>query len=274
MAKLKFMSQFAKTLSRDEVLVPHLNNYFFVSDWPNEFPFIVHPNKEQDNAFHPSSATKCMRTLYAERRGDLKAEMHPLELQKTFLFGHFFHAALQWIIVEGLNFATWSDVEREYDNYFKTEKGNEMRVRGFTDIARCVIPNEGTFLVDIKTINARLFSKEPLPDFLLDKYKAQVRFYLEFEDLDEAIILCCEKDSPHRFKEVRVTRDGEFVDSILEDWEDVVDMEEEGIIPSCTCFNPEVCPTRNIYNIDPRETAKDDEAQTQESLEAPTASSG
>ena len=260
MAKMKFMQQFAKTLAQDSILVPHLNNYFYVADWPDEFPFVVHPNKEQDDAFHPSGALKCMRTLYAERKGDLKPEVHPLELQKTFLFGHFFHAALQWIIVEGLGFAEWSDIEKEYDNYFETDNGNTMRVRGFTDVARCVIPNEGTFLVDIKTINSRLFSKEPLPDFLVDKYTAQVRFYLEFEDLDEAIILCCEKDSPHRFKEVRVSRDGAFVDSILEDWEDVVDMEVEGIIPPCTCFNPAECPTRNIYNVDPKETAKDDEA--------------
>jgi len=262
-AKLKFMQQFAKTLSRDDVLVPHLNNYFYVADWPDEFPFVVHPNKEHDDAFHPSGALKCMRTLYAERRGDLKPEIHPLELQKIFLFGHFFHSALQWIMVEGLKFATWDDIEKEYDMHFKTEKGNDMRVRGFTDIARCVIPNEGEFLVDIKTVNARLFSMTPTPEFLVSKYTAQVRFYMEFEDIDNAIVLMCEKDSPHRFKEVRITRDGNFVDRILEDWEDVVDMEVEGIIPACTCLNPAECPTKNIYNIDPRETAKDDEGRKQ-----------
>jgi len=257
MAKLKFLQQFTKTVARNEVLVPHLNNYFYVANWPDELVFKISPNKEKDNAFHPSGATKCMRTLYAERRGDLQPEIHPLELQKTFLLGHFFHSVLQWIIVEGLKFATWEDVEKEYNHYFKTPKGNTLHVRGFTDIARCQIPGEGTFLVDIKTVNSRLFNMNPTPDFLIDKYSAQVKLYLEFEDLEEAIILMCEKDSPHNFKEIRILRDGDFVDNILEDWEDVVDMEVEGIIPPCTCFNPDECPTKNIYNIEPRETAKD-----------------
>lgn len=247
---VKLSTQFAKHMTRHEILVPHLNNYFANGKFPDELPIVVHPNKEPDDAFHPSSALKCAQVLYAAFREDLPQEHHSPDSQKTFMVGHMYHGWLQWVIVEGLGFATWDDIEKEHDYHFMTSNGNPYRVRGFVDIARCVVPNRGTYLVDIKTMNARIYAQQTLPATTLEKYEAQVKLYLEFEDLDEAIILAAEKDSPHRFKEILVQRDPLFVDDVMEQWETVVDALVEEVPPACTCLDPSACAAKGIYALE------------------------
>lgn len=242
-------AKFVNHLRKNEILVPHLTAYFANGKFPDEIPVMVHPNKEEDDAFHPSSATRCSREIFAMRQGDLTGKAHTAEQQLNFIIGHMYHSLLQWIMVEGLGFCTWADVEKEHDLHFTTENGNPYRVRGFIDFARVEIPNRGTYLVDIKTMNSRLFAQDSLPATTHEKYEAQVRTYLEFEDLDHAIILCVSKDSPHRFKEVLVERDTDFVERTMDRWEDVTDAIAAGVIPDCTCSDPDSCPTRNLYDI-------------------------
>lgn len=248
MATVKLSNNFGKHFARNEILVPHLNTWFAHAKFDDEIPFdiVIHPNKEKDDAFHPSSALKCSQALFAAFRKDLPEENHPADLQKTFMFGHFSHAIVQKIVVE-LGFATPDDIEKEYDFHFETEAGNPYRVRGFIDIARCVVPNRGTYLVDIKTMNARVYAQQNLPESTMEKYEAQVKLYLAFEELDEAIILCVEKDTPHRFKEIVIQSDPDFVDAALERWESVTDALVEGRVPPCTCSNPSNCPARKLY---------------------------
>jgi len=221
--------------------------WFANGKFPDEIPITIHPNKEPDDAFHPSSALKCARELYADMRDDLPHEKHTVDSQKTFQIGHMYHAYLQHLVVEELGFASWDDIEKEYDFNFTTEVGNPYRVRGFIDIARCLIPNKGTYLVDIKTMNARIYVQDRPPESLMEKYEAQVKIYLEFEELDDAIILCVEKDSPHRYKEIAVQRDPEFVAEVIEKWETVADALAEGEPPACTCLNPSKCAARDLY---------------------------
>ena len=247
-ALAKIGSSFAKHFQKNEILVPHLNNWFANAKFDDEIPFAIsiHPNKEKDDAFHPSSATKCSRALFAQFRKDLPEEKPPADAQKIFMFGHFSHAIIQKIVVE-LGFCDDADIEKEYDFHFETELGNPYRVRGFLDIARCTIPNRGTYLVDIKTMNARIYAQQTLPEATMEKYEAQVKLYLEFENLDEAIILAVEKDTPHRFREIIVKRDTDFVDGTIERWEDVVDALAQGRVPDCTCLNPGNCPVKGLY---------------------------
>lgn len=248
MSAVKFGAKFAHHFKRHEILVPHLNNWFARGAYPNEIPIHITPNKEQDDAFHPSSALKCSRELYASFRDELVPERHTAEAQKNFQIGHIYHSYLQWLVVDQLGFATWEDVEKEYDFSFTSELGNPYRVRGFIDIARCEVPSRGTYLVDIKTMNARIYAQDY--PAVMPKYEAQVKLYLEFEELDEAIILCVEKDSPHRLKEVMVQRDPDLVAEIMGRWESIVDALAAEEPPPCTCSNPATCPARGIYTID------------------------
>lgn len=256
--KVKIGSTFAKNFQRDQILVPHLNNWFANAEFPDVIPFEINPNKEKDNAFHPSSALRCLRELYALREGDIPNEEHSMESHKIFMFGHYAHALIQWIVVEELGFASWEDIEQEYDfgwdkaegdydGSLVTDNGNPYRVRGFVDIARCNVPNRGTYLVDIKTMNARIFAQTNTPESTVEKWEAQVKLYLDFTGQDEAIVLQAEKDSPHRFKEHLVRADPRFVDEIVAGWEIVVDAQASGEIPECTCLDPQACAAKGIY---------------------------
>ena len=251
MARLKSSTQFARNLGKNEILVPHLNNWFANGVFPDEIPFVIHPNKEDDDAFHPSSATLCSRALQAKLDGILPKQENRMESQKNFMFGHYSHALLQWVCVEQLGFAVWDDIEKDCDYYLLTDKGgNEYRVRGFPDIAKCTVPNVDPFLVDIKTCTAQLYGQSNLPPFLLEKYQAQVKIYLDFEGLDKGIILLVEKDSPHRFKEIVVERDDRYVSKTIARWESVVDARAEGNISPCTCDDPDSCPALNCYDTE------------------------
>lgn len=243
---VKLSNNFTKNLARKEILVPHLNTWFANAEFPDAIPFNVNPNKEKDDAFHPSSAERCSLELFAARRGDLPEEKHGSDAQKNFMIGHMYHGLMQWIVVEGLGFSTWDEVEKEYDLHFTTDAGNPYRIRGFIDIARCEVPNKGTYLVDIKTMNSRIYA-QGLSETTMKKYRSQIQLYLAFEGLETAILLAVEKDSPHQFKEILIEADPAFVDRAIARWEDVVDSLVEGRVPDCTCLNPERCVAKGIY---------------------------
>jgi hypothetical protein len=67
------------------------------------------------------------------------------------------------------------------------------------------------------------------------------------EDIDQAIILCVEKDGPHRFKEHIVQADPDLVEEIFAKWEYVANCEAEGDVPACTCDHSVECPARSLY---------------------------
>lgn len=244
-------NNFAKMLAKKEILVPHLDNWFAQSELhPSEIEFSIHPHKEQDDAFHPSSATGCARLLYAKQMHHLPDEGRQLAAlrNKTFMFGHFFHAMIQTVLAEHLKFCTWDDIEKEHRWGATTAQGNEFWARGFIDIARAIIPGqEKPILIDIKTMNAHHFVMKDLPYSMYEKYHAQVQLYLDWEDLDTAIILGCEKDNPHRFKEIIIKRDKLFVNNIYDHWEVVADAIAAGSPPDCTCEDATRCPVRELY---------------------------
>jgi hypothetical protein len=243
-------SKFAKHFAQGELLVPHLNNWFAAGEFPDEIPLVIRPNKERDDAFHPSSALMCERALYAKLSGDLPPEQTRLDQEKTFMIGRYYHELIQWIVVDQLGLATWEDVEKEHDLHFVTGRGHPYRVRGFIDVARMELPgSDEPVLLDIKTMASRLYGMAQPPAGLMEKYEAQVRIYLEFEDLPRAIILVVEKDNPHRMREIVVERNGSMVDAVMEGWENVVNSRAEGTIPDCTCEDPGRCPAKDIYDV-------------------------
>jgi hypothetical protein len=242
---------FAKMLAKNELLVPHLDNWFAQYELlPETLKFEIHPHKEDDDAFHPSSADACARYLYAKRSGHLPERGKSLDVQrnKTFLFGHFFHAMIQHVVVYELKFGPPEIIEKEYRWGGKTKKGNEFWSRGFTDLARVEIPGQPEpILVDIKTMQSNQFALNQVPYATWDKWHAQVQLYLDWEDLDTGIILAAEKDNPHRFKEHRITRDPLFVNNIYDQWEYVADCLADMVVPDCTCDDPGRCPVSELY---------------------------
>lgn len=247
MAKSKFL----RNLGTKELLVPHLDAWFAANTFPDEIPFTLTPNKEKDDALHPSMhALACPRVIYAEKMDHLDEPTRGVLAQtnKMFFFGDFTHKLLQWVVVEQLGFATWDDIEYEVHLSSKTEAGNEWTCRGFIDIARCKIPGHGARLVDIKTANARVFATG-IPPNLWTKYVAQINLYLDWTDQDDdAIVLVVEKDHPHRFKELYVPRDPKLLDEIYQRWDEATDAVAEGKPPECWCDIQSECPVSNLYD--------------------------
>ncbi|MDB5280877.1 MAG: hypothetical protein JWR61_5832, partial [Ferruginibacter sp.] len=168
-------------------------------------------------------------------------------LMKAFQVGHFWHAYIQWIVVEKLGFATWDDVEvrgktgwGEMDQRAApTRVGASTQffykpyhwATGSADIAPCRIPVHGDYLVDIKTMGAHDYKQMGLPSWCAAKYEAQINIYMDWFDLEQAIILCVSKDSPHDFKEYNFERNQPLIDAIYGKWKLVGSCLEAGERP-------------------------------------------
>lgn len=244
-------NNFAKMLAKREMLVPHLDNWFAQPDnFPEVLKFEIHPHKEYDDAFHPSSAGDCDRLTYAKRKAHLppRGKVGEATRQKTFMFGHFCHAMIQHIVVHELKFAEPDSIEKEYQWGGTSKGGHPFWARGFTDLARVNIPGQSDpILVDIKTMQANQFSLNQVPYGTWDKWYSQVQLYLDWEGLDTGIILAAEKDNPHRFKEHVIKRDPTFVNDVYDRWEYLADCLADDVVPDCTCDDPGRCSVLELY---------------------------
>jgi hypothetical protein len=101
---------------------------------------------------------------------------------------------------------------------------------GAGDIAPCVIPKHGEYVVDFKTMSAFQYKGSELPEWAREKYEAQINIYMDFFDLEKGLIVAICKDSPHEMKEFEFTRNQPLIDHIYDKWKYVsglLDDEEE-----------------------------------------------
>jgi len=191
--------------------------------------------KTGDNAWHPSGdCTLTPRELFDKAIGAKEKESIGGGLRKTFQVGHFWHAYLQHVVVEHLGFADWDAIERGGQRVWTEENGEPKAYnwcRGSADIAPVKIPRHGEFLVDFKTMGSFDFKRMQLPDWSAAKYEAQMNIYMDFFDLEQAIIVGINKDSPHELKEFIFNRNQPLIDTIYNKWQYVSECLEDGTIP-------------------------------------------
>jgi hypothetical protein len=191
--------------------------------------------KKGDNAWHPSGdCTLTPRELFDKACGNTEGDPIGAGLRKTFQVGHFWHGYLQHIVVELLGYADWDAIERSGQKVWAEEDGKPKAYnwcRGSADIAPVKIPGQGEFLVDFKTMGSFDFKRTQLPDWSAAKYEAQMNIYMDFFDLDQAIIVAINKDSPHELKEFIFDRNQPLIDTIYDKWHYVSDCLENGTIP-------------------------------------------
>lgn len=225
-------SKFVKNLVKGHKLAPHLDRSIGEQEFEWKAEFEV---KKGDDAFHPSG--DCLPSAYSLYHSAMGAEHKApsTALRKTFQVGHFWHAYIQWIVVERLQFCTWDEIEVKSERRWKD--GPYGWARGAADIGPCRIPVHGDYLVDIKTMGAHDFKLQGLPGWCAAKYEAQVNIYMDWLDLEKALILCVSKDSPHDFKEFEFVRNQPLIDAIYNKWYLVKD-----------CFDQEVEPPED-YEI-------------------------
>ena len=240
------MSKLLRSIRQKDKLAPLLNAYFAAGEFPDEMPATIHPNKPPDKHYHPSSAGECARHSFALRVGDVKPEPISGSLQRIFHVGHLYHAWIQFILVD-MGLAEPSAIEKKYKRDLVTDAGNKWRMTGATDVARCSIAGHGDYLVDIKTMGGFSFKQENMRPDMWYKYHSQIQVYMDWHDMDQALILGVNKDTPHDFREWEIKRDPSVADAVYEKWETVADAVVADLPPNCTCSDPTACPVRGLY---------------------------
>ena len=242
---LKLGSNFDKTkatknLVRGFKLVPHIDRW--LPSWDETGFVYTSARKEPDDAWHPSS--HCTPSVYDLWWHAVEGHKEPRKLQpssvKNFQVGHFWHQFLQWIVVEQLGFATWEAVERKGvrgwgDHFELTPSKGSIRhqpwhwVTGSGDISPVEIPKKGEYLIDFKTMRGGDFNSEvPMS---IKKWECQVNIYMDFFDLERAIIVGINKDGGHDMKEFEFRRNQPLIDALYDKWELVSACLDEEVEP-------------------------------------------
>lgn len=232
--------EFTRNLVKNYRLVPYLDKHLAIE--PERFEFVYTP-KEKDDAWHPSGhCTPSPSELYHYATEGHKQDRNiTVALQKTFMVGHFWHQLLQTAVLE-LGFANEDAIERRGVRGWGGQTPPEMdRVfcwypfhwaTGSGDIAPCVIPGEGEFVVDFKTMSAHQFKGNSIPEWAAGKYEAQINVYMDWFDTERALIVAINKDAPHDMKEFEFVRNQPLIDAIYDKWEFVSECLDQGEAPN------------------------------------------
>lgn len=220
------------TLGKKFKLVPHLERVIQEGDFEWEYKY---EPKKGDDGWHPSGdCTPTPFELWNKAMG-YSEDTRSLPY-KAFQVGHFWHAYLQHIVLEKLGFCGPDDIERRGTKVWGGSAELEWTkpyhwATGSGDIAPCVIPSHGKYIVDFKTMNGRDYAQAGMPNWVANKYEAQINIYMDFFNVDKGLILCIQKDSPHDMKEFEFERNQALIDAIYEKWRLVSLCLDEGVAP-------------------------------------------
>lgn len=231
-----------RNLGKQYKLVTHIDRALAGFDEEFEFRYTT---KGTDDAWHPSGDCLPLASELYWKVKDPQASQVGTSLRKAFLLGHFWHQLLQHIVLNKLEFCeseaierrgskVWGDIEGLFD-----EDGRSVAygkpfhyATGLGDIAPCHIPNYGEYVVDFKTMNNRDFAQNGMPGWCADKYEAQINIYMDFFDLEKALIVPIQKDSPHNMKEFEFVRNQPLIDAIYDKWKFVAECLENNEEPN------------------------------------------
>jgi hypothetical protein len=244
-------SKLVRGLSKGEKLAPYLDKVLRNFDEPFEF---VYSPKGVDDAWHPSGhCTPSVVELYemannhldateALEEGDAEVvpEILSPSLRKSFLVGHYWHQLIQYIILNKLGFCEAEDVECKGSQVWGKESflnidegflsGEAFHwATGSGDVVPLVLPSGWMGVMDIKSMSSRTFAQTACP--FADKYECQVNIYMDFFEMEKAMILGVNKDTPHDFKEFYFERNQPLIDAIYEKWMIVSDALDAGSPP-------------------------------------------
>lgn len=218
------------TVNHGAMLIPHLEAYAAAGKFPKTWDIQIVNYKEKDEFYHPSS--HCFMPpidLWRYRKGQLPSRPISAALRRTFDCGHMWHGYIQAMLLE-MGFVMPENVERTVTHTFEGSYG-PATARGTIDLFDVAIPGQHTpWLIDIKTMSKPEFESGPREQTWL-KWEAQVNCYMDWMNVDEAMILAVCKDSPHDFREYKVQRNPELVQEIYDRWSYVEYCLREKITP-------------------------------------------
>jgi hypothetical protein len=253
MLKLPNKDNLVRNLVKRHKFVQHVEKMIGEQEWNWSASFEPKPG---DDGWHPSGhCTPSLHALYTEASMLMAArkdpnvqyvKAHPVSLRKTFAVGHFWHAYLQFITVasglcdseaiERRGIHGWGEIVNRpppthIAPYTETFYKPYHWATGSGDIAPVELPGHGPYLIDFKTMKGTDFKQQRMPNWTADKWECQVNIYMDWFDLEHAIIVGIQKDSPHEFKEFEFERNQPLIDAIYLKWQIVSECLDEGIEP-------------------------------------------
>lgn len=234
-------SKLLKTLGigQGNILAPHIDMYLQEGDFPSEWNITIPNFKDDDGWYHPSShCFASPRLLYYDRglmRDALRAGLLEddialaprkigASLRKTFDCGHMWHGYVGAVLVE-MGFVKEENVEQRV-------KSPKVKGSGTADLVDVEIPGNGTWLVDMKTMNSSEFNRGANPN-TFKKWEAQVNCYMDWVGAERAMILAIQKDSPHNFREYVIEKKPDLLEEIYARWALVEEALAAGTPPPC-----------------------------------------
>jgi hypothetical protein len=201
---------------RGSILVPHIDAYLRKGQFPKTWNIEIRNYKESDGHFHPSSdAFTPPLDLWRQKKGMIIPQPITPALRRTFDCGHMWHGYLQNILTR-MGFVHPSDVEHYITHEIVTEKGSCIGA-GTGDLVNVQIPGNGSWLVDIKTMNKPEF-EQGANEWTMKKWQAQVSCYMDWFEADRAMVLAICKDSPHDMREYQILKDNNLLEEIYDRW--------------------------------------------------------
>lgn len=174
---------------------------------------------------------------------DKNAPAHEPPLAKIFQVGHFWHQYLQEICIRA-GLCELKHVERRGEYVWKSINvywggsgdGIDLPVpfhwvTGSADICPLDIPGHGEYLIDFKTMGSHQFRGNTPAALTMEKWECQLNTYMNFFDMEKAIVVGINKDAPHDFKEFEFHRNQKLIDSLLDKWKLVSECLDEGVCP-------------------------------------------
>jgi hypothetical protein len=214
--------------------------------------------KLEDNAWHPSG--HCVPSVhelwnYAAHAKIIQPSpqdgsapigknlnFRPMEptMVKIFQVGHFWHQYMQEVCLRA-GFCDEDAIERNGkrvwgETTFHAGDGVNIPLpynwaTGSADICPCEVPGAGPYLIDFKTMGSFQFkSVTPSPETLI-KWECQLNIYMDFFDMEKAMIVGINKDTPHDFREWEFHRNDELTVNIYKKWQLVAACLDEDIEP-------------------------------------------
>jgi hypothetical protein len=200
------------TINDGAILVPFIEAYQTVGKFPLVWDIEIVNYKPSDSFFHPSG--DCFtppQQLWREKKGISPKAPISSALRRTFDCGHMWHGYLQAMLVE-MGLVAPEGVEKVI-----TYNHDRFTARGTVDLLDVEIPDQGRWLVDIKTMNKPEFMSGA-SSATFKKWEAQVNCYMDWTHSDKAMILAICKDSPHGMREYRIERNQNLLDEIYDRW--------------------------------------------------------
>lgn len=220
------------TINDGAILTPHIESYQSHGKFPPVWNIEIVNYKEKDQFFHPSG--DCFtppQQLWREKMGLASKPPISSALRRTFDCGHMWHGYLQSMLVD-MQFVLPENVERQHMHF-----GSDFTAKGTIDLLDVEIPGQGTWLVDIKTMNKPEFLAGA-SSFTFKKWEAQVNCYMDWMDVDKAMILAICKDSPHGMREYKIERKPALIDEIYQRWGYVQHHLDLMELPPATDYEP------------------------------------